>query len=69
MSFFGCAHRNQTTPRRDEAGNYRRCNECGARLPWQGWPLGKPPQRTQEGKSYDRAARELEKMMDGKWRG
>ena len=29
-----CRHRNQTTPRRDEAGQYRRCLECGKRIPW-----------------------------------
>jgi hypothetical protein len=31
-----CQHRNQTTPRRDEEGEYRRCLECGARIGW-GW--------------------------------
>jgi hypothetical protein len=32
-----CNHTNQTTPRRDEQGEYRRCLECGGRLPWS-WP-------------------------------
>ena len=34
-----CQHRNQTTPRRDEEGEYRRCVECGKRIPW-AWPSG-----------------------------
>jgi hypothetical protein len=29
-----CLHLKQTTPRRDEQGEYCRCLECGARLPW-----------------------------------
>jgi len=29
-----CYHRSQTTPRRDEDGEYRRCIECGKRIPW-----------------------------------
>lgn len=29
-----CRHRNETTPRKDEKGEYRRCLDCGARLPW-----------------------------------
>lgn len=29
-----CRHRNQTTPRRDKQGEYRRCLECGARIAW-----------------------------------
>lgn len=27
-------HRNQTTPRKDEQGEYRRCLDCGKRIPW-----------------------------------
>ena len=29
-----CLHRNQTTPRRDERGDYCRCLGCGARIEW-----------------------------------
>jgi len=29
-----CLHEKQTTPRRDEQGEYRRCLECGGRIPW-----------------------------------
>ena len=29
-----CWHTNQTTPRRDEQGEYCRCLDCGGRLPW-----------------------------------
>ena len=29
-----CWHKRQTTPRRDSQGEYRRCLECAARLPW-----------------------------------
>lgn len=29
-----CLHQKQTTPRRDERGEYRRCLECGRRIPW-----------------------------------
>lgn len=36
MAMF-CGHPRQTTPRRDEAGEYRRCLECGERLAWS-WP-------------------------------
>ena len=36
-----CLHRNQTTPRRDDEGEYCRCLECGERLPWS-WPDGFP---------------------------
>jgi hypothetical protein len=32
-----CFHHKQTTPRRDEEGEYRRCLECGGRIPW-AWP-------------------------------
>lgn len=32
-----CSHPHQTTPRRDEAGEYRRCLDCGDRLAWS-WP-------------------------------
>ena len=44
-----CSHREQTSPRRDEVGEYRRCLECGARLAW-AWPDKfplRPPRRTQ----------------------
>ncbi len=34
---FLCHHQNQTTPRRDEQGEYRRCLDCGGRIPWS-WP-------------------------------
>ena len=27
-------HGNETTPRKDEKGEYRRCLHCGARIPW-----------------------------------
>ena len=36
-----CRHRKQTHPRRDEVGEYCRCLECGARVPW-AWPKGGP---------------------------
>ncbi len=29
-----CRHKLQTTPRRDEAGEYRRCLDCGTRIRW-----------------------------------
>jgi len=32
-----CNHPHQTTPRRDDVGEYRRCLECGERLAWS-WP-------------------------------
>jgi hypothetical protein len=32
--FSWCVHRNQTTPRKDAQGEYCRCLECGARIPW-----------------------------------
>ena len=32
-----CRHRNETTPRKDEQGEYRRCLDCGARIAWS-WP-------------------------------
>lgn len=44
-----CSHRNQTTPRRDERGEYCRCLECGGRIPWS-WPndfLIRPPRPAQ----------------------
>lgn len=34
MGIFLCDHPHQTTPRRDEAGEYRRCLDCGERLAW-----------------------------------
>lgn len=46
---FWCRHRNPTTPRRDEDGEYRRCLECGARIPW-AWRDNlrlRPPRPTQ----------------------
>lgn len=48
MSFW-CWHPRQTTPRRDEEGNYRRCLECGARIAWRWFEtfLVQPPLRTQ----------------------
>jgi len=30
-----CWHQNQTSPRRDEQGEYCRCLDCGARIAWQ----------------------------------
>jgi hypothetical protein len=46
-----CHHRNQTSPRRDERGEYRRCLDCGARLAWS-WsdrfPI-RPPKIVQSG--------------------
>jgi hypothetical protein len=32
-----CGHMKQTTPRRDDEGEYRRCLDCGGRIPWS-WP-------------------------------
>ena len=49
MGFFACDHTNQTTPRRDQDGEYRRCLECGERLAW-AWPddfLIRPPKLIQ----------------------
>jgi hypothetical protein len=34
---FWCRHHNQTTPRKDGRGEYRRCLDCGVRIPWS-WP-------------------------------
>ncbi|MBI4465750.1 MAG: hypothetical protein HY647_13685 [Acidobacteria bacterium] len=48
MSWW-CRHLKQTTPRRDERGEYRRCLECGARTAW-AWPdklTLRPPRRAQ----------------------
>lgn len=42
-----CRHRTQTTPRRDEKGEYRRCLDCGIRLSWSwpdDFPIGPPRQ-------------------------
>ena len=44
-----CHHPNQTTPRRDERGEYRRCLDCGVRIAW-AWGdrlLLRPPHQTQ----------------------
>ena len=32
-----CRHRKQTSPRRDDKGEYCRCLDCGKRIPWS-WP-------------------------------
>ena len=29
-----CLHRNQTFPHKDPEGEYCRCLDCGARIPW-----------------------------------
>ncbi len=29
-----CRHKHQALPRRDEEGEYRRCLDCGNRIPW-----------------------------------
>jgi hypothetical protein len=34
MMSLWCLHPNQTTPRHDMKGDYRRCLDCGARVPW-----------------------------------
>jgi hypothetical protein len=34
LSWLFCRHRHRTTPRRDDAGEYRRCLDCGYRIPW-----------------------------------
>jgi hypothetical protein len=39
-----CWHLKQTTPRRDKEGEYCRCLECGARLPWSWEPDGQGSQ-------------------------
>jgi hypothetical protein len=48
-----CRHPNQTSPRRDDLGEYCRCLECGARLPWS-WqeeePILHPPILTKPGR-------------------
>ncbi len=67
---FGCRHTNQTTPRRDEEGEYRRCIECGTRIAW-AWPVDAPvippPTMTAPpGQSGDRGASELERVIAGK---
>jgi hypothetical protein len=44
---FWCHHVNQTTPRRDATGEYRRCLDCGERIAWS-WPDTypiRPPRR------------------------
>jgi hypothetical protein len=49
MPRFWCQHHHQTTPRRDEDGEYRRCLDCGERLAWS-WPDQfsiQPPRRMQ----------------------
>ncbi len=48
-----CTHKSQTTPRRDDEGEYRRCLECGARIPWampEDGVVIRPPILTQLGK-------------------
>lgn len=45
-----CRHRKQTSPRRDERGEYCRCLDCGTRLPWswsQSTPVLRPPRLVQ----------------------
>lgn len=32
--FWYCHHKNLTTPREDEDGEYERCLDCGKRIPW-----------------------------------
>jgi len=39
-----CQHRNQTSPRRDNEGEYCRCLDCGARIAWS-WPEDSPSLR------------------------
>ena len=34
MTRFWCYHKHQTSPRRDEHGEYCRCLDCGCRVPW-----------------------------------
>jgi len=34
-----CRHRKQTSPRHDREGDYRRCLDCGVRIPWS-WSKG-----------------------------
>lgn len=55
-----CLHQNQTTPRRDEQGEYRRCLECGGRIPWSwadDFPIRAPkPSQPSEAPSFSRAA-------------
>jgi len=61
MSLIWCRHQNQTMPRRDEAGEYRRCLDCTERIPWC-WPDGfpiRPPQLVQP-RSWETFYRSLE---------
>jgi len=45
-----CRHQRQTSPRRDEKGEYLRCLDCGKRIPWS-WPdrfpMIRPPKMRQ----------------------
>ncbi len=61
MLLIWCRHRNQTMPRRDEAGEYRRCLDCTERMPWC-WPddfLIRPPRLVQP-RSWETFYRSLE---------
>lgn len=59
-----CRHKNQTTPRHDSEGEYRRCLGCGARIAWQmpGEPLP-PPRLTQP--SAAQVSRVWQKLFEG----
>ncbi len=67
FKFLDCKHRHQTTPRKDERGEYRRCLDCSARIPWS-WCDDisiSQPIRTQERKPQLTSLTGIEKMQFG----
>lgn len=61
-----CRHRNQTSPRRDEQGEYLRCLECGERIPWS-WPDRSPtirPPKMVQSRATSSAGRTLAVVWD-----
>ena len=62
---FWCRHRNETTPRKDEKGEYRRCLDCGARIAWS-WRDKFPirPPRLVQPKDWEAFWRSLETEQD-----
>jgi len=62
-----CTHPKQTTPRRDAEGEYRRCLDCGGRVPWawaDDFPI--PPPRLIQPQRTTPITRKLETVWDAR---
>jgi hypothetical protein len=66
LSWLFCRHIKRTTPRRDDAGEYCRCLDCGYRIPWS-WGVESPTIRDPRKVQVESGIQRVEREQESDW--